>query len=73
MNELALFSGTGGGILGARIAGHRIVCAVENEPYCIEVLLRRQEYGSLDPFPIWDDIRSFDGKPWNGIVDVVSA
>ena len=73
MNELALFAGTAGCLLGARLAGHKVIAAVENEPYCIEVLLRRQEDGSLDPFPIWDDIRSFDGKPWNGIVDVVSA
>lgn len=73
VNELALFSGTGGCILGARLAGHKVIAAVENEPYCIEVLLRRQEDGSLDPFPVWDDIRSFNGKPWNGIVDVVSA
>jgi DNA (cytosine-5)-methyltransferase 1 len=27
----------------------------------------------LEPFPIWDDVRTFDGKPWRGIVDVVSG
>jgi DNA (cytosine-5)-methyltransferase 1 len=25
----------------------------------------------LPAFPIWSDVRSFDGKPWRGIVDVV--
>lgn len=27
----------------------------------------------LPPFPIWDDIRTFDGRPWRGTVDVVSG
>lgn len=27
----------------------------------------------LDPFPIWDDITTFDGRPWQGRVDVVSG
>src|SRR5690606_641740 len=29
--------------------------------------------GLLPPFPIWDDVRTFDGRPWRGIVDVVSG
>ena len=73
MNELALFAGAGGGVLGSLLLGHRIVCAVEIDPYCREVLLRRQEEGFLPAFPIWDDIRTFDGRPWRGIVDVISG
>ena len=73
MNELALFAGAGGGILGSVLLGHRVVCAVEINPYCREVLMTRQEDGTLPAFPIWDDVRTFDGKPWRGIVDVVSA
>lgn len=73
MNELALFAGAGGGILGSILLGHRIVCAVEIEPYCREVLLRRQGDGVLPLFPVWDDISSFDGSPWRGAVDLVSA
>jgi len=73
MHELALFAGAGGGILGGKLLGWRTVCAVEIDPYCREVLLRRQEDGSLGPFPVWDDVRTFDGKPWRGKVDVVSA
>ena len=73
MNELALFAGAGGGILGTRLPGWRVVCAVEIEPYCREVVLRRQEEGILEAFPIWDDVRTFDGKPWRGIVDVVTG
>ncbi len=70
-NELHLFAGCGGGILGGILLGHHIVCAVEIEPYCRKVLLQRQRDGVLPRFPIWDDVRTFDGKPWRGRVDVV--
>ena len=73
MNELALFAGAGGGILGGKLLGWRTVCAVEWEPYPASVLCARQNDGLLPPFPIWDDVCSFDGKPWRGIVDVVSG
>jgi DNA (cytosine-5)-methyltransferase 1 len=73
MNELALFAGIGGGILGGLLVGHRCVCAVEIDPYCRSVLVQRQNDGTLPPFPIWDDIRTFDGREWQGVVDVVSG
>ncbi len=71
MRELHLFAGAGGGILGGMLLGHTCVCAVELEPYCRDVLLQRQRDGILPRFPIWDDVRTFDGKPWRGRVDVV--
>ena len=73
MHELALFAGAGGGILGGKLLGWRTVCAVEIEPFPREVLLRRQEEGILEPFPIWDDVSTFDGKPWRGKVDIVTG
>lgn len=73
MNELALFAGAGGGILGGHLLGWRTVCAVEWEPYPASVLCARQNDGLLPPFPVWDDVQTFDGKPWRGIVDVVSG
>jgi len=73
LNELALFAGAGGGILGGHLLGWNTVCAVEWEPYPASVLCARQNDGFLPPFPIWDDVCSFDGKPWRGIVDVVSG
>lgn len=73
MNELALFAGAGGGILGGQLLGWRTVCAVENNPYSASVLAQRQNDGFLETFPIWDDVRTFDGRPWSGIVDVVSG
>lgn len=73
LNELALFAGAGGGLLGTALLGWRPVCAVEIEPYCREVLLRRQRDGLFPLFPIWDDIRTFDGRPWYGLVDIVTG
>jgi DNA (cytosine-5)-methyltransferase 1 len=73
LNELALFAGAGGGILGGHLLGWRTVCAVEWEPYAASVLAARQNDGILPPFPIWDDIQTFDGRPWRGRVDVVSG
>ena len=73
MNELALFAGAGGGILGGHLLGWRTVCAVEWEPYPASVLCARQNDGFLPPFPVWDDVQTFNGKSWRGIVDVVSG
>ena len=73
LNELALFAGAGGGILGGKLLGWRTVCAVEWESYPASVLCARQNDGVLPPFPIWDDVQTFDGRPWAGIVDVVSG
>ena len=71
MNELHLFAGAGGGILGGQLLGHTTVCAVEIESYPRKVLLQRQRDGILPKFPIWDDVCTFDGKPWRGAVDIV--
>lgn len=73
MNELALFSGAGGGVLASYLLGWRTVCAVERDAYAAQVLAQRQNDGILEAFPIWSDITSFDGKPWRGIVDVISG
>ena len=73
LRELALFAGAGGGILGGKLLGWRTVCAVELDAYCAWVLAQRQNDGCLEPFPIWDDVRTFDGRPWRGRVDVVSG
>ena len=73
LRELHLFAGAGGGILGGILCGHVPVCAVELEEYPRRVLLQRQRDGILPWFPVWDDIRTFDGNPWRGRVDVVAG
>lgn len=73
VRELALFAGAGGGILGGKILGWRCICAVERDRYAAAVLAARQNDQSLAPFPIWDDVATFDGRAFRGRVDVVSA
>ena len=55
------------------LLGHTTVAAVEIEPYCQEVLRARQRDGILPDFPIFGDIREFDGTPWRGKVDIVAG
>ena len=73
LRELALFAGAGGGILGGHLLGWRTICAVEWDAYARDVLVARQNDGCLKAFPIWDDVQTFDGRPWRGRVDVVSG
>ena len=74
MNELALFAGAGGGLLATKWwLGFRVICYVEWDDYCIEVLKARIGDGLLDDAPIWDDARIFDGRPWRGCVDIITA
>ena len=74
INELAIFAGAGGGLLASQIIGWRTVCAVELDWYNRCILAQRQNDGLLCPaFPIWDDVCTFDGRPWRGSVDVVSG
>lgn len=74
MNELALFAGAGGGLLATKwLLGWRTVCYVENASYPVSVLEARIRDGCLDDAPIWSDVRTFDGKPWRGCVDIITA
>ena len=61
----------GGGILGGMLCGNTCVCSVEIEPYPRKILLQRQRDGILPPFPVWDDVCTFDGNPWRGHVDII--
>jgi DNA (cytosine-5)-methyltransferase 1 len=72
--ELALFAGAGGGLLATKwLLGFRTVCYVENAAYPVEILKARIRDGWLDDAPIWGDARTFDGRPWRGCVDIVTA
>lgn len=73
INELALFAGGGGSILAACQLGWRTVCAVEIDSGARRILLDRQRDGVLERFPIWDDVRTFDGNAWRGSVDVITG
>ncbi|MBC9248339.1 DNA cytosine methyltransferase [Paracoccus sp. 11-3] len=72
---LSLCSGAGGIDLGLTLAlpGYRAVGHVERETYAAATLVARMADATLDQAVVWDDIASFDGKPWRGAVDIVSA
>lgn len=70
---LELFAGAGGGILGGLLIGQRCVCAVEWIQYRQDVLRARQRGGFLPEFPIFGDVRQFDGTKWRGRVDIISG
>ena len=78
MNELSLFSGSGGGVLATtHLLNWRTVGYVEFNPYCQKVLAQRIEDGLLDEAPIFGDIRAFltEGyaDAYKGMVTVISA
>lgn len=76
LNVLSICSGYGGIELGlhAALAGRtRTICYVENEIGAASILAARMEDGSLDPAPIWTDIRTFDPEPWRGLVSLVAG
>ena len=73
MNVLHLFPGSGGGLLAERLSGHTCCCAVEIETDCVSMLQQRQRDGLLPFFPIANDVRSFDGRPWKGIANCVAG
>src|SRR6185369_5754088 len=73
LRTMHLFAGAGGGILADVLLGHLPVCAVEIDAYARSVLLARQRDGCLERFPIWDDVRTFDGRPWRRSVDIIAG
>lgn len=75
MNGMDLFTGSGAFSLALRntIPDYRTVCYVENDGYCTAQIVCRIADGHLDDAPVWDDIRTFDGRPWRGKVDIITA
>jgi len=77
MNELSLFSGTGGGLLGTKLLGFMPVGYVENNDYCQRILKQRITDGVLENAPIFGDIKAFisDGyaDEYKGMVDIITA
>jgi DNA (cytosine-5)-methyltransferase 1 len=73
--NLSLCTGGAGLDLGLQLALRDVctVCCVEHEAAAIEILAEAMESGCLDEAPIWTDIRTFDGRPWCGVVDTVTA
>ena len=75
MNGLALCGGIGGLELGLDLAmpDYRTVCYVEREAAAAAILVAAMEHDTLAQAPVWDDLLTFRGRQWRGVVDCVSA
>lgn len=73
-SALSICSGIGGLDIATEVVfGARGVCYLEREAACVELLASRMEEGWLDPAPVHTDARTFDGRPWRGRVDLITA
>jgi DNA (cytosine-5)-methyltransferase 1 len=76
IHGLALCAGVGGLELGLDLVfgdAYRTVAFVEIEAAAAATLVARMEEGVLCPAPVWDDLDTFDGRPWRRVVDFISA
>lgn len=73
LNVISLCAGGAGLDIGLELAvpAARSICLVEREGFAIAQLVSAMEAGLLAQAPIWSDVRTFDGRPWRGIVDCV--
>ena len=75
INHLSLCTGFAGIDLGIKrvLPTCRTITYVEIEAFAIANLVDKMEKGHLDSAPVWTDLRTFDGKPYRGKVDVISG
>lgn len=71
LNILSICTGGGGLDLGVELAipSARSVCMVEREAFAVAQLVSAMEAGLLAQAAIWSDARTFNGRPWRGLVD----
>lgn len=72
---LSLCAGGGGLDMGLGLAEPGFASAVycDIEEYPRTVIAAAQLAGYFHPAPIWDDLKRFSGRPWNGIADTLLA
>ena len=72
---LALCAGGGGLEAAVRIVlpQARVVCLVEREAFCMETLAHQVEEDGVGPTALWPDLLTFDGRPWRGLIDIITA
>lgn len=68
---ISLCTGGAGLDLGLELAipAARAVCLVEREVFAAAHLVAAMQAGLLAPAPVWSDARTFNGRPWRGLVD----
>jgi len=72
---ISLCTGYDGIGLGIRrvVPNLRTVLYVERETFPICNLVAKIKAGLLDDAPIWSDLKTFDGRPFKGVVDIIHS
>ena len=72
---MSICAGYAGLDLGLHIAEptYRTVCYIEREAHAAATLVARMGDKALDQAPIWDDLKSFDGRPWRDRIHIITA
>jgi DNA (cytosine-5)-methyltransferase 1 len=77
VNELSLFTGAGGGLLGSHLLRWNPIGYVEWDDYCQRIIAARIADGFLPRAPIFGDVREFvqsgAAEQYRGFADVVTA
>ena len=75
INHLSLCSGYGGIDLGLRsvLPDVRTIAYVEIEAFACANLVEKMESKQLDEAPVWTNIKTFDARPFRGVVDILSG
>lgn len=73
VNIISLCTGGYGLDFGVDLAmpSARSVCLVEREAFAVSRLVSAMQQGLIHEAPVWSDARTFDGRPWRGLVDGV--
>ena len=75
LRHLSLFSGIGGAEYAGMLTEPKwhTVGYVEFDGFCQKVIKQRIKDGVFADAPIFGDIRSFDGTPYRGRTDLITA
>lgn len=78
-NILSCCAGVGGLELGILLAlrhrgeDGRGICYLEGEVAAAASLVASMEAGWFHPAPVWSDMRTFDARPWRGLVHILAS
>lgn len=72
---ISLCTGMGGLEHGIERTGVdlRALCYVEIEVFIIENMVQQMEQGLLDEAPVWSNLKTFNGRPFRGMVDIITG
>ena len=71
---LSICTGYGGIELGLSAVGDfEPVCYVESDLSQASILAARIQEGLLPDAPIWSDLKTFNGRAWGGVVDILTG